>query len=438
MKIGKVYIISLKSHDVNEQNIIKSKLDKCNFNNSTPFQIVQAWDGRSGIFPKNISIYNNWRLKSDSNRWWSRDILPGEVGCALSHFNIWKDIVNEEVSNALILEDDFLVNAPLGSLDEPKNKDWDLLYLGREIIEKDIEEKKIDELWVLPRHSYNSHAYILSLDGAKKMLEYSYDKNIIPVDEFISATVYPHRRKDILKLFPNKLNAFAYVDPNIIVQNRTVNESTIEVTNQEPIDFNYFEILDTSDWEDWKHKYIDSILLKGEYDLMIDDLTNNIYEFQLFTKEFCRELVQLSEYHNNWTTNRHDFYPTNDILLSDINLQTIYNRVLSELVYPLCIHIWSLEGIEWSSMRSENFVARYTVDNQSHLSLHHDSSHITMVVKLNSDYDGGGTWFPKYKVLSNPEREGVATLHPGMITHLHGARPIYSGKRYICVSFMSK
>ena len=104
----------------------------------------------------------------------------------------------------------------------------------------------------------------------------------------------------------------------------------------------------------------------------------------------------------------------------------------------MCIHIWKLEGIGWDVMESENFMARYTTDKQSHLSLHHDFSHVTMVVKLNDEFDGGGTWFPKYKTLSNPKTVGTATLHPGMLTHLHGARPINAGKRYISVSFMRK
>ena len=112
--------------------------------------------------------------------------------------------------------------------------------------------------------------------------------------------------------------------------------------------------------------------------------------------------------------------------------------MLKEIVYPLSIHLWDLEGVGWSSMYSENFLARYTTDRQSHLSLHHDFSNITMVVKLNDEFSGGGTWFPKYKILSNPKEIGTATLHPGMVTHLHGARPITTGKRYICVSFMRK
>ena len=135
---------------------------------------------------------------------------------------------------------------------------------------------------------------------------------------------------------------------------------------------------------------------------------------------------------------RHEFYPTNDVLLPEIGLDRIYSRVLKEVVYPMCIHLWTLEGSGWDTMQSENFLARYTTDRQSHLSLHHDFSHVTMVVKLNDEFEGGGTWFPKYKILSNPKRVGTATLHPGMVTHLHGARPIYAGKRYICVSFMRK
>ena len=171
---------------------------------------------------------------------------------------------------------------------------------------------------------------------------------------------------------------------------------------------------------------------------MLDDLGNNVYEFQLFTEKFCKEAVALAEAKDNWTIDRHEFYPTNDVLLQDIDLQKIYHRVLKEVVYPLCIHVWTLEGAGWKDMFSENFMARYTTDRQSHLSLHHDFSHVTMVVKLNDEFEGGGTWFPKYNLLSNPKKIGTATLHPGMVTDLHGARPIDSGKRYIIVSFMRK
>ena len=37
----------------------------------------------------------------------------------------------------------------------------------------------------------------------------------------------------------------------------------------------------------------------------------------------------------------------------------------------------------------------------------------------------------------NPKEIGMATLHPGNITHKHGARPTTSGTRYVVVSFIT-
>ena len=64
---------------------------------------------------------------------------------------------------------------------------------------------------------------------------------------------------------------------------------------------------------------------------MIDDLTNNIYEFQLFTPKFCKEAVALAETLDKWTQDRHVFYPTNDVLLQDIQLQEIYHMCVNKL-----------------------------------------------------------------------------------------------------------
>ena len=368
----------------------------------------------------------------------------------VSHIKVWERIVAEGLERTLILEDDFKGNGQMAELDEP-TVDFDIAYLGRWKINKKAEEVSIGGSWVTPTASYCTHAYIVTLEGAKKLLKnYKIKQNLIPADEFLAATYTTHRRPDVAALFPPTLTAIAHKSEKFIQQKRAQEDSTIELdpklnpnlmkkqteikTPKEP----YFEILDTADWDAWKLKYVNQSMLKGEYDLMVDDIGHNVYEFPLFTEKFCKEAVALSEALDKWTIDRHEFYPTNDVLLQDINLQDAYHQVLKEVVYPLCIHLWTLEGKGWKDMFSENFLARYTTDRQSHLSLHHDFSHVTMVVKLNDEFDGGGTWFPKYNLLSNPERVGVATLHPGMVTHLHGARPIYAGKRYICVSFMRK
>jgi GR25 family glycosyltransferase involved in LPS biosynthesis len=452
MKIDKIYVVSLDGDKPEVQNKVLEGLQKLNFDGSTGYEIHPAWNGHEQGIPEGYGVYSKWNLGDQTwNDWWKRDILPGEVGCMTSHIHIWERIVAEGLDRVLILEDDFDPNGNIGNLEEP-NQDFDIAYLGRWKIQKEDEEEKLNGPWVKPVASYCTHAYIVTLEGAKKLLSYKIKQNLIPADEFLAATYTRHRRDDIAALFPPTLNAIAVADQTFIAQKRSHEDSTIELdpaknpnlmkkqtqlknkVEEKP----YFEILDTADWDAWKAKYVDNGMLRGEFDLMVDDIGHNVYEFPLFTEKFCREAVALSEALDKWTIDRHEFYPTNDVLLQDIGLQDAYHQVLKEVVYPLCIHLWTLEGKGWSDMFSENFLARYTTDRQSHLSLHHDFSHVTMVVKLNDEFDGGGTWFPKYNMLSNPERVGVATLHPGMITHLHGARPIYAGKRYICVSFMRK
>jgi hypothetical protein len=144
----------------------------------------------------------------------------------------------------------------------------------------------------------------------------------------------------------------------------------------------------------------------------------------------------MAEAENKWTEGRHEFYPTNDVLLNELGLGDIYKRVIREIVTPLATHIWKLEGAWLANPTDETFMIKYSMDKQGHLSLHHDHSYFTCGVRLNDEFEGGGTYFPKYGVCVTPKRNGNAFLHPGAITHKHGARPIHAGIRYIIVSFI--
>lgn len=460
MRINKIYVIALDSNQEGLQQMIEEKLQSCSFYENTPYEIIPAFDGRNGDIKEGYNVYDKWDLGPDSphswNDWWRRPVLPGEVGCAISHRTVWEATVFDGLGPILVLEEDFFNTGNSVSMlpEPPVDSNWDIALLGRDIIEKDINEEAVNETWVKPRHWYNAHAYIIKNPNVSKLLlSGGLKENVIPVDEYLSALGYPHRRDDIQKIFPKSLNILA-CDANFIVQDRggKLSGSTIEPEvgspnqpesiNTEQVELNtqyqqpYFEILDTSNWDEWKEKYINLSVSKGEFDLMVSDKGDNVYEFPLFTPKFCREAIALAEAKDKWTIDRHEHYPTNDVLLQDIGLDEIYNKVLHEVVRPLAIHQWNLEGKEWDAFSNENFMARYTTSRQSHLALHHDRSHLTMVIKLNDEFSGGGTWFPKYQKLSNPEQIGTAVLHPGMITHRHGARPITSGKRYIIVSFI--
>ena len=119
-------------------------------------------------------------------------------------------------------------------------------------------------------------------------------------------------------------------------------------------------------------------------------------------------------------------------------MQEIYQKVLEEFVYPIWIWFWELDGEDWPKLSSENFIAKYDTLNQGSLGIHHDMSVITLNVKLNDDYEGGGTFIPRYKQTYQAKKIGHAMAHPGQITHKHGGRPVTEGTRYILVTFTNK
>jgi collagen beta-1,O-galactosyltransferase len=102
---------------------------------------------------------------------------------------------------------------------DSRHKAWDLLYLGRfrsndslpGIWTKDI---PIDEGLVKPGFSYGAHAYALSRNGLESVLSAGFERDIIPVDEFLPALYMIHPRPDVARRYPPRLNAFA-IKPHI-------------------------------------------------------------------------------------------------------------------------------------------------------------------------------------------------------------------------------
>ena len=159
------------------------------------------------------------------------------------------------------------------------------------------------------------------------------------------------------------------------------------------------------------------------------------YTIPCFTDLFCDYIIQEAEACNCWTVDRHESYPTTDMVLQTLGLHDTYEAILKEYVWPMAKHLYKLEEPEWTDLHSENFIARYHPYAQYHLGLHHDMSQITVVVTLNTeDFTGGGTYFPNQQT-SLKGLKGNISIHPGQITHRHGGLPVLTGQRYIIVSF---
>jgi hypothetical protein len=93
---------------------------------------------------------------------------------AISHSSLWKRMVDESIPYLTIFEDDCLPHKNLGNglgskfwNDTPKN--FDILYIGNMMNPSDPYIVDTVRL-VVPTVSYSLHAYIISLEGAKRLL----------------------------------------------------------------------------------------------------------------------------------------------------------------------------------------------------------------------------------------------------------------------------
>jgi hypothetical protein len=193
--------------------------------------------------------------------------------------------------------------------------------------------------------------------------------------------------------------------------------------------YTYFD-----DPEGWKGKFLKPEVLSPNWELYVQEELLNIYTIPVFTEEFCDYIIDEAESCNCWTVDRHQSYPTTDMVLQTIGMGEIYHDILKTYIWPLSYKLYKLEEDSWLDLNSENFIARYHPYAQYHLALHHDASQITTVVTLNEDFEGGGTFFPNQNAKLKGKK-GDVSIHPGQITHWHGGLPVEAGQRYIIVSF---
>lgn len=132
-----------------------------------------------------------------------RELILGEIGCALSHKKIYQRIVDENIPYAIILEDDAVIKEGLNEvvksiLDSEVN--WDLVLLGHNKgFEKGQEFDSIKSYWGNVELSKNfalgrvvkgglgAFGYIISRDGAHKILGYIESEKIqVPIDKITS------------------------------------------------------------------------------------------------------------------------------------------------------------------------------------------------------------------------------------------------------------
>jgi hypothetical protein len=330
------------------------------------------------------------------------------------HHQVWQKAADAGHTAILVLEENFVSTAnhyQVLDTDEP----WDMIYLGRMSHGADM---PLEGGLVRPGHSSGSYAYILSGTTAGKLVHaYHGQPSATPSEHLTSLT--------------GQANVLAPMQ-NFISIDKHWNLAVSGYTPKHPQLFDAF----ADPASPAIRKYIHTQIVQKEYDLICDEPIDNVFTFPLFTPLFCSELIEEAEHHGQWTSYRGNSSPSTDIMLESIGFHAAYTRALQMYLYPLFMHKYQLQGEGWRKLNAQNFIVRYLAEHQGHLGLHNDGSYLSMVVTLNTEYEGGGTIFPKFKKLIKHDQPGYAAIHPGLVGYYHGARPVTQGRRYILASFM--
>ena len=136
---------------------------------------------------KNESKYYDYSIRANK-----QFMTLGELGCAWSHINIYKSLLKEKhVDKYLIFEDDVeflesleyayscLVSIP---------SDFDVCHVSKSDWNPFILNNKINEFWNTIHKEYfnRTTCYIVSKNGAEKILHYTKDSINIPADDLLS------------------------------------------------------------------------------------------------------------------------------------------------------------------------------------------------------------------------------------------------------------
>lgn len=193
-KLGfnEIYVINLKRRPDRKNRSIAA-LNELNLSH----KLVEAVDGKTmkEDILKDLGIN---LLPSYRDPYSGRFMNYGEIGCFLSHYNIWKEAVEKNYERIIILEDDARFEMNFKSTFKhimnqisAKGIEWDLIFLGRKIMRPKEESWNYDVDFKRgfglrnPSFSHWTIAYALSLSGAKKLLNSEPLLNMIPIDEYL-------------------------------------------------------------------------------------------------------------------------------------------------------------------------------------------------------------------------------------------------------------
>ncbi|XP_077413043.1 procollagen galactosyltransferase 1 [Vanacampus margaritifer] len=213
MGFDEVFVINLRRRIDRRERMLRALYEQ-----EIDCKITEAVDGKA-LNMSDVQAMGIHMLPGYSDPYHGRPLTKGELGCFLSHYNIWKEIVERGLLTSLVIEDDLRFEIffkrrlkYLMSEIEDQGLDWDLIYIGRKRMQVDHSEKAVPNVHNLVEadYSYWTLGYMISLQGAEKLLRAEPLKRVLPVDEFLPIMYNKHPVSDYMEQFETRdLKAFS-------------------------------------------------------------------------------------------------------------------------------------------------------------------------------------------------------------------------------------
>jgi len=166
----RIFVINLKDHQEKKMRMKKILNDF-----SLKYEFYSAFDGRS-LKISNFKGYDDFKRKL----FLGRSLFPSELGALESNRLIYKKMIKENIKIALILEDDIDIhkNFEINLLKILNLKyDWDIIRFLNSNKLRDAYSRNVISLGNnvflkrYPKLYGGCHAYLININGAKKMLK---------------------------------------------------------------------------------------------------------------------------------------------------------------------------------------------------------------------------------------------------------------------------
>ncbi|NXP89350.1 GT252 galactosyltransferase, partial [Passerina amoena] len=210
---SQIFMINLKRRKDRRDRMLRTLYEQ-----EIAVKVVEAVDGKA-LNTSQLKALSIEMLPGYRDPYSSRPLTRGEIGCFLSHYYIWKEVVSRGLEKTLVIEDDVRFEHQfkrklMKLMDdiEQAQLDWELIYIGRKRMQVQEPERAVPNVRNLVEadYSYWTLGYAISFHGAQKLIGAEPFSKMLPVDEFLPIMYNKHPVTKYMEYYePRDLKAFS-------------------------------------------------------------------------------------------------------------------------------------------------------------------------------------------------------------------------------------